>query len=259
MRILCLGDIFGKPGREAVRALLPPLVKREGIDLVIANGENAAGGVGLTPDTAQELLALGIDVLTGGNHIWKHKEIVPLLETEPRVIRPLNYPEGTPGRGAGLFHTAAGTPVGVISVLGRVFMEPVPCPFGASRRAADELRPQARVILVEIHAEATSEKRALGWFLDGKVSAVYGTHTHVPTADEEVLPGGTGYISDLGMTGPYDSVIGMRKEEVLQRFLTQRPTAWTAAKGDVRMCGALFDIDEESGKTRAVQRVRENM
>jgi len=259
MRILCLGDIFGKPGREAVRALLPPLVKREGIDFVIANCENAAGGVGLTPDTARELLALPIDVLTSGNHIWRHKEIVPLLDTEPRLLRPLNYPEGTPGRGTALCRTAAGTPVGVVNVLGRVFMEPVPCPVGASRRAVDERRAQTRVILVEIHAEATSEKRALGWFLDGKVSAVYGTHTHVPTADEEVLPGGTGYISDLGMTGPYASVIGMRKEEVLERFLTQRPTAWTAAKEDVRMCGALFDIDEESGKTRAVQRVRESM
>jgi metallophosphoesterase (TIGR00282 family) len=259
MRVLCLGDIFGKPGREALRVLLPPLVARERVDLVVVNCENAAGGVGLTPETANELLALPVDVLTSGNHIWKHKDIVPLLGSEPRLLRPLNYPEGTPGRGSALVHTAAGTPVGVINVIGRVFMEPVPCPFAAARRAVEELRRQARVILVEIHAEATSEKRALGWLLDGRVSAVYGTHTHVPTADEEVLPGGTGYITDLGMTGPYASVIGMRKEEVLERFLTLRPTSWTPAKEDVRMCGALFDIDEETGKTRAVQRVRETL
>jgi 2',3'-cyclic-nucleotide 2'-phosphodiesterase len=259
MRVLCVGDVFGKPGRKAVARLLPGLIDRKQLDLVIVNGENAAGGVGLTIETAQDLLAQPIDVLTTGNHIWKHREIIPLLEKEPRLLRPLNYPPGTPGRGVGLFETAGGITVGVINLEGRVFMEPLPSPFEAADRALGELGTSARIILVELHAEATSEKRALAWHLAGRVSAVFGTHTHVPTADEEVLEGGTGYITDLGMTGPYDSVIGMRKEEVLRRFLSQRPAPFVAASGDVRLCGAIFDIDSETGRAIAVERICERM
>jgi 2',3'-cyclic-nucleotide 2'-phosphodiesterase len=259
MRVLAIGDIVGKPGRQAAVTLLPPLVARERVDLVIANAENAAGGVGLTNETARELLALPIDVLTSGNHIWKHKEILPLLDREPRLLRPLNYPHGTPGHGTVICNSAAGVPVGVVNVIGRTFMDPVDCPFVAARRAVEELRQQARVVLVELHAEATSEKRALGWYLDGQASAVYGTHTHVPTADEELLPGGTAYVTDLGMTGPYASVIGVRQEEAIRRFLTMRPAAFGVARGDVRLCGAIFDIDEESGRARDVRRVCERL
>jgi hypothetical protein len=259
MRVLCIGDVFAKPGRQALRALLPSLIDRHRLDFVVANAENAAGGVGLTLDTAKEILALPVNVLTSGNHIWKHREIIPLLDREPRILRPLNYPEPAPGRGCGLFETAAGEKIGVVIVMGRVFMEPLPNPFTAASEAAARLRQETRVILVELHAEATSEKRAMGWYLDGKVSAVYGTHTHVPTADEEVLPGGTGYITDLGMTGPHDSIIGMRKEEVLERFLSQRPSMYVAAKRDPRLNGAVFDIDPETGRTRSVQRICERV
>lgn len=256
MKILCIGDVVGKPGRRAVQALLPRLIDEREIDVVIANGENAAGGVGLTRDTAKELLDNRVDLLTGGNHIWKYKDLLPLLEADPRVLRPLNYPDA-PGRGAGVIETGSGHRLGVINVVGRTFMDPAPCPFDACERAVEELRASTQVVLVEIHAEATSEKRALGWMLDGKATAVYGTHTHVATADEEVLPGGTGYITDIGMTGPYDSVIGMRKEEMITRFRSLRPAPFIVAKGDVRLCGVIFDVDPESGKTRSIERVRE--
>ncbi len=260
MRVLCLGDIFGKPGRQALERTLPALRERHRVDLVVANAENAAGGVGLTVDTARELLALPIDVLTSGNHIWKYRDVLPLLDREPRLLRPLNYPKSvTPGRGLGLFSAADGTRVGIVNLLGRVFMDPVESPFTAALEAVEELRRETKVILVEVHAEATSEKRALGFLLAGKVSAVYGTHTHVQTADEELLPGGTAYLTDLGMTGPHDSIIGMRKEEVIQRFLTGRPAAYGCAAGDVRVCGALFEIDPASGRASAVERVHERV
>ncbi len=256
MKILCIGDVVGKPGRRAVLALLPRLIDEREIDVVIANGENAAGGLGLTRDTAMELLNNRVDLLTGGNHIWKYKDLLPLLEADPRVLRPLNYPDA-PGRGSGVIETAAGHRLGVINVVGRSFMDPAPCPFDACERAVEELKASTQVVLVEIHAEATSEKRAMGWLLDGQASAVYGTHTHVATADEEILPGGTGYITDIGMTGPYDSVIGMRKEEMIARFRSLRPAPFIVAKGDVRLCGVIFDVDPESGKTRSIERVRE--
>jgi metallophosphoesterase (TIGR00282 family) len=255
IRVLCVGDIFGKPGREAVKRLLPPLIDRLGLDLVVANAENAAGGVGLTSETAGALLQLPVALLTGGNHIWRHRELIPLLERDPRLIRPYNLPAGTPGRGYAVCETPAGIKVGVINLQGRIFMDPLPSPFEAADAAIDLLREQTPVILVDIHAEATSEKRALGWYLDGRVSAVFGTHTHVPTADEEILPQGTGYLTDLGMTGPYDSVIGMRKQEVLQRFLTLRPSPFVAAKGNVRLCGAVFEIDPQSGRTVSIERI----
>jgi hypothetical protein len=257
MRILCIGDVVGKPGRKVVRELLPGLVDRLGLDLVIANAENAAGGVGLTSETARELLASPVDLLTSGNHIWKYREINAFLEKEPQLIRPLNYPDGAPGRGVALIERTGHPTVGVVNLVGRIFMDPVPCPFDAAEQAVAELSSRAPVILVEIHAEATSEKRALGHLLDGRVSAVYGTHTHVATADEEILAGGTGYISDIGMTGPHDSVIGMKKQEMIQRMRTLRPVSFEVARGDLRLCGVVFDIDPGSGKTRSVERVRE--
>lgn len=259
MRILCIGDVVGKPGRRALEELLPDLVRRRQIQFVVANAENASGGVGLTAATAKDLLALPVDVYTAGNHIWKYKDIVPVLEREERLLRPLNYPPGTPGRGAGVFRSRDGVAVGLVNVLGRVFMEPLSCPFTAALEATAALKAEARVTLVEIHAEATSEKRALGWHLSGKVSAVYGTHTHVLTADEEVLPGGTGYITDLGMTGPYRSVIGMRTDGILQRFLTQRPTPMMVAAEDIHLCGAIFDVDEATGRATSVERVDERI
>jgi hypothetical protein len=257
MRVLCIGDVIGKPGRRAVRRLVPALREQHALDLVIANAENAAGGVGLTAQTARELLDAGADVLTGGNHIWKYKDLVPLLESEPRLLRPLNYPEDAPGRGTAVVSTAGGQRVAVMSLQGRVFMEPVPCPFAAGHRAVQELRLETPIIIVDFHAEATSEKRALGWYLDGSVSAVYGTHTHVATADEEVLPAGTGYITDIGMTGPHRSVIGMRTQEMIQRLMTLRPAPFVVASEDVRLCGVIFDIDPASGNTRHIKRVRE--
>jgi metallophosphoesterase (TIGR00282 family) len=259
MRVLVLGDIVGKPGRTAIAQLLPSLVKRYQLDFVVANGENASGGVGLTTETACDLLTLGIDVLTNGNHIWKYKEVYSLLDKDPRILRPLNYPAGAPGKGYGLFRTKTGDTVGIINLVGRTFMEPVGCPFSAAMEALTLLQQQTPNILVEIHAEATSEKRALGWFLAGHVSAVYGTHTHVPTADEQILAGMTGYITDIGMTGPWDSVIGMRKEDMIQRFRTLRPAPFNVAKDDVRLSGAVFDIDPCTGIARSVERILESL
>jgi metallophosphoesterase (TIGR00282 family) len=240
-----------------VRELLPKLIEEHQPSVVIANGEKAAGGSGMTVDTARDLLAQPIDVLTGGNHTWRYREIGKLLDAEPRALRPLNYPDKAPGRGTAIHETTEGARVGVINLQGRVFMDPLPCPFEAADRAVSELREQGcTVIVVDFHAEATSEKRALGWHLDGRASLVFGTHTHVPTADEEILPGGTAYITDLGMTGPYDSVIGVRKEKILERFRTMRPTSFTVAKGDVRLCGVVVDVEPESGKATRIERLR---
>ena len=257
MRVLCIGDVVGGVGRRGMYEVLPGLVERLDVDLVIANGENASGGVGLTPRDAREMLKHGVHVITSGNHVWKSKKLLPLLDGEPRILRPLNYPPGTPGHGVGVFDAPSGHKVGVINLQGRAFMEPVPCPFRAAEHAVEQLREQTPIIIVDFHAEATSEKRAMGWFLDGKVSALFGTHTHVATADEEVLLAGTGYITDIGMTGPHRSVIGARTEQILERFLTLRPTHFGVATEDVRLCGALFDIDPETGRARAVERVKE--
>ena len=256
MKLLCIGDIVGSPGRRVLEHALPRLMEEHAVDFVVANAENAAGGSGLTNDVADALLKLPIDVLTGGNHTWRFKEILKRLDAEPRLLRPLNYPNA-PGRGATIAESRAGVRVGVINLQGRVFMDPLPSPFEAADAAIAELRAAgADVILVDMHAEATSEKRALGWYLDGRISALWGTHTHVATADEEILPEGTAYITDLGMTGPYDSVIGMKKEVILERFLTMRPTSFTVAQGDARLCGALIDIDTNSGRARSIERVR---
>ena len=261
MQILFVGDIFGRPGRNIVREHLAALVKEHAVDLCIANGENAAGGFGLPPPIAEEFLDLGIDVITTGNHVWDKRELVEYFNhaaDEPysparRVLRPANYPAGTPGVGVFEGTTRAGVPYAVVNLQGRVFMSNIDAPF----RAADELLEKiaAKVIFVDFHAEATSEKVAMGWYLAGRVTAVIGTHTHVPTADTRVLPGGTAYQTDVGMTGPYDSVIGVQKELVLQRFLTGLPARFEAAVHDVRFCAVLVECDEITGKALRIQRI----
>ena len=254
VRILLLGDIIGKPGRRALGKHLPGLVEELDVDLVVANAENASGGLGLTPKVAGELLGMGIHVLTSGNHIWKHKEIRPYLEDEPRLLRPANYPAGAPGRGSGVYTTAAGIEVGVINLEGQLFMSPLPSPFREADRLIERLRGRARIIVVDFHAEATSEKRALGLYLDGRITALVGTHTHVPTADAEVLPQGSGYLSDLGMCGTTDSVIGVRKEQAISRFVTQLPSSFQVARGRLQIQGALVTADPASGRCLEISR-----
>jgi 2',3'-cyclic-nucleotide 2'-phosphodiesterase len=255
MRILFIGDIVGKPGREAALEWVPRLREEFGIDLAVANAENVAGGWGITPPIARMLLAGGMDVLTMGNHTWSKTEGLDVFEEEPRVLRPANYPPGAPGRGFGLYKTAKGTVVGVANLNGRVFMDPLDDPF----RVADEiiacLSPHTKVLFFDFHAETTSEKVAFGYHCDGRVSAVVGTHTHVQTADERVLPNGTAYISDVGMCGPAHSVIGMDVETVLLRFRTQLPHRFKVAEGSGMLNGVVVDIDEATGRARSIQRV----
>lgn len=255
MKILFIGDIVGKPGRTAVRELLHGLIADKGIDLVIANCENAAAGFGVTREIVEDLYSYRIDVLTSGNHIWDKKEVLDYISDYETLLRPANYPPGVPGRGSVIMPTSSGAYVGVLNLAGRVFMQPIDCPFRTAEKEIQLLKKKANIIIVDMHAEATSEKIAMGWFLDGRVSAVVGTHTHVQTADERILPGGTGYITDAGMTGPFDSVIGTRTETVLDRFLLQMPNKFDVAKGDVRLQGVLFDIDTKSGRTEAIERV----
>jgi hypothetical protein len=254
MNILFIGDIVGAPGRRAVEELLPRVVDRYLVDLVVANGENASGGIGITPQVAEQLLGQGIDLLTSGNHIWKHKEILPYLDDTDRLLRPANYPPDTPGRGYAIVETAIGEAVAVINLEGRVFMSPLECPFRTVEQVLAGLPGEVKVIVVDMHAEATSEKQAMGWFLDGRVSAVVGTHTHVQTADERVLPGGTAYISDAGMTGPVDSVIGMKKEIILERFLSQRPQPFKVATANIQLQGVVLKIDPQ-GRGQEITRV----
>jgi len=257
MKIFFIGDIMGSPGRKTVSALLHKVVDKYNIDLVVANGENASGGIGITPEVAEQLFQTGIDVMTSGNHIWKHKEIQAYLEISDRLLRPANYPSGTPGRGLTVIETAAGESAAVLNLEGRIFMNPLECPFRTADRELASLPPEIKTILVDMHAEATSEKLALGWYLDGRVSAVIGTHTHVQTADERILPNGTGYLTDAGMTGPADSVIGVKKEIALDRFLTQMPHKFEVAKRDLVLEGAVVSIDSETGKAVAITRIRE--
>jgi len=261
LRILFVGDIFGRPGRTIVHERLPELQKEHAVDLTVANGENAAGGFGITPQIAEELFELGIDVITTGNHIWDKREIIDYMNSANgneaslarRVLRPANYPAGTPGFGWYQGRARGGVPYAVINLQGRVFMASNDDPF----RLADALLKQitAKVIVVDFHAEATSEKLAIGWYLEGRVTAVLGTHTHVPTADEQVLAGGTAVQTDVGMTGPYDSVIGVQKELILQRFLTNMPGRFEPASNDVRLCATLIECDAETGRATAVQRI----
>lgn len=252
MNILFIGDIVGSPGRRAVEEILPRLVDQYFIDLVVANGENASGGLGITPAVADQLLNNGIDLLTSGNHIWKHKEIQAYLADTDRLLRPANYPPESPGRGYAIVETAAGEPVAVINLEGRVFMNPLDCPFRTVDRILNDLPQEVKVIVVDMHAEATSEKQAMGWFLDGRVSAVVGTHTHIQTADARVLPGGTGYLTDAGMTGPVDSVIGMRREIILERFWSQMPQPFKVATQNIQLQGVLLKIDPQ-GRCREIQ------
>ena len=255
MRVLFIGDVVGKAGRRAIADALPGLRARWAPDLVIANAENAAGGIGLTAPLADELLDLGIDVLTSGNHIWGKKGSDELVERCGRLLRPANYPPGTPGRGFGVFRTEAGVPVGVVNLQGRVFMQEIDCPFRVGAEIVRALRSQAAVIIVDFHAEATSEKVALAWHLSRAVTAVLGTHTHVQTADERILEGFTAHISDVGMTGPYDSVIGVRKELSIARFLTQIPQRFETAGGRYVLNAVVVDADEATGAALAIERV----
>jgi len=257
MKILFLGDVVGKPGRRAIRFVLPRLIDREQLALVIANCENIADGAGVDPKGVYDLFDAGVDVLTSGNHVWRKRETVELIERERRLLRPANFPPGVPGRGTTVCETADGTPVAVLNLIGRVFMDSVDCPFRAAEGFLPELAARARVILVDMHCEATSEKGAMGWFLAGKVSAVLGTHTHVQTADERILPGGTAYVTDVGMCGPTESVIGVERELVLRRFLTHMPVKFEVAKGPVVVQGALVDVDAATGRATGIRRVRE--
>ncbi len=255
MKILFVGDVVGLPGRRVLRSGLAALRGTLRPDLVVANGENSAGGNGITPATAEELFRAGCDVLTTGNHVWDRKEIVPYLERHERLLRPANYPEGVPGRGTALVAARDGTPVLVINLMGRVFMPAVNDPFRAADSIFAEYAGRARVSIVDFHAEATSEKIAFSWYVDGRASAVLGTHTHVPTADERVLPGGTACITDVGMTGPHDSVIGVEKADVLERFLTQRPVRFSPARDDARLQAVLIDVSAENGRALEIRRV----
>lgn len=256
MRLLFLGDIVGKPGRRAVLQTLPRLLADEAIDFVVANCENSAGGIGVDPGTARELLGAGADVLTSGNHIWAKREIVEYLRDSDVLIRPANFAPATPGWGVTTRPARNGAVVGVVNLIGRVFMNSYDCPFRAADAVLERLREKTPIVLVDMHAEATSEKVAMGWYLDGRVTAVVGSHTHVQTADERVLPGGTAYLTDAGMCGPRDSVIGMRREHVIDRFLTQMPSRFEVAGGDVLVQGAVIEVDAETGRATNIRRVQ---
>jgi metallophosphoesterase (TIGR00282 family) len=256
MRVLMIGDVYGRPGRRVLQERLPSLVGERGIDFVVANVENAADGFGITPDLAEQLRAAGVDCLTSGNHIWDKPEIVDYIRREPRLLRPHNYPDGAPGTGVYVGAGRGGEPVAVINLMGRLFMPPCDDPFRVVETALEAIGDRARTILVDMHAEATSEKQAIAVVLDGRVSAVCGTHTHVQTADERLLPGGTAYLSDLGMTGPYDSVIGIDKELAVRRFTSGMPVRFTVARQDARLCGAIVDVDATTGRATAIERVQ---
>jgi len=259
MRLLYLGDVVGKPGRRAVVESVPHLLRTEHVDLVIANCENASGGVGVDPRAAGELLKAGVDVLTSGNHIWAKRDIIDYLRDSDVLLRPLNFVPGSPGRGFTVKHSRSGVAVGVINLIGRVFMNNYDDPFRAADGALAALAGRAAVVLVDMHAEATSEKVAMGWYLDGRVSAVIGSHTHVQTADERILPEGTAYLSDAGMCGPRDSVIGVKRELVIERFLKQMPARFEVAGGPALLQGALIDVDETTGRARAITRVQQTI
>lgn len=257
MNILFVGDVVGSPGRRALERALNSLIDRKKVDFTIVNVENAAGGFGLTIELFEELSKLPIDVFSSGNHIWDKKEIYPVLDSSDRLLRPANYPPGNPGRGWTVQSTAAGIPVGVLNLQGQVFM---PAHADSPFRVADEelarAAPEVKVIVVDFHAEATSEKMAIGWYLDGRVSAVLGTHTHVQTADETVRPGGTAYLTDAGMTGAYEGIIGFARERIIEKFLAQTPKSFETAKRDIRLSGALVSVDETTGRATGIERIQ---
>jgi 2',3'-cyclic-nucleotide 2'-phosphodiesterase len=255
MNILFIGDIIGRPGRDLVHKGLPGLIEHHEIDLTIANAENSAAGFGITKDIGDTLLEWGVDVMTSGNHIWDKKEALDYIAGEPRLLRPANYPAGVPGRGSCVAQTGDGRAVGVINVMGRVFMAPLDDPFAVVLREIEAIRHRARIIIVDMHAEATSEKIAMGWHLDGRVTAVIGTHTHVQTADDRILPNGTAYITDSGMTGPHDSIIGMEIEPSLARFLNGLPSKFEPASGNPRLNGVVIEADDKTGRATKIIRI----
>lgn len=254
MNILVIGDIVGRPGRAALKALLPGLQKEFAVDFTIANAENAAGGRGITKDVNDEILAAGVDVLTMGNHVWDNKNILSFIDDEHRLIRPANYPAECPGQGYHIYTAGFNKKVAVINASGRIFLPPLDCPFQVVNELIDRLPTSVDYIIVDFHAEATSEKLAMGYYLDGKVSAVIGTHTHIQTADDRILPGGTAYITDIGMTGPIESILGMEKEPIIAKFLTGRPTRFEVASGPAHLQGVVLNFDEESNKVLGITR-----
>lgn len=255
LRILFIGDVFGRPGREAVRGHLPQILEERRIDLCVANIENSAAGRGITPPLAHQFFEMGVEVLTSGNHVWDRKEILDFLDQEPRLLRPANYPPTTPGHGVFVGETRSRVPFAVINLQGRLFMPNIDCPFRVGERLIDGLSPDIEVILVDFHAEATAEKQAMGWFLDGRVSAVLGTHTHVATADERMLPQGTAYMTDVGMTGAHDSIIGVETDIIRSKFIDQLPARFGPAKQNVRINAVVVDIDPETGQAQGIERV----
>ncbi len=259
LKVLTLGDTVGEPGRRAIKEIVPRLIQDEEIDFVIANGENLAAGSGITESTVMELFSSGVNVVTSGDHIFRKKEGEALLENSKRILKPANYPAGTPGIGATVVEAKNGTKIGVLNLIGRVFLKTVNCPFETAEREVKKLRAQTNIIFVDFHAEATSEKVALGWFLDGQVTGIFGTHTHIQTADETILPKGTGFITELGMCGPYRSVIGREIDQVLKMFLTQMPSRLDVAREDARISGAIFEVNPETGKTISIRRVHEKV
>jgi metallophosphoesterase (TIGR00282 family) len=256
MKVLFIGDIVGTVGRAAVKGLLPALRDRYKLDFIVANGENAAGGFGITEKVASEIFGYGVHVLTSGNHIWDKKESVPYIAKENRIIRPVNYPPGVPGYGSVVMTLSDGIKLGVVNISGRVFMSSIDCPFRVGKEEIERLHKETKCIIVDFHAEATSEKIAFGYFIDGKVSAVVGTHTHVQTADEKILPGGTSYITDVGMTGPEVSVIGIEKDQIIERFLLQMPRKFETARGNAILSAVVIEIDHRSGRSAAIQRLQ---
>ncbi len=255
MNILFIGDIVGKPGRRAVKAILPDLIKKLKLDLVIANCENAAGGFGITEKTASELFSAGIHIMTSGNHIWDKKEALSLLPKEDRILRPLNYPPGVPGRGSIVYRASNSVKVGIINLSGRVFMGLMDCPFRTVEKEIEAIKKETNIIIVDLHAEATSEKLAMAYFLDGRVTALLGTHTHVQTADEQILPGETAYITDVGMTGPKNSVIGVKSDIIVKKFITQLPKKFETAKGGWMFSAVCIEVDEKTGKALGIKRL----
>lgn len=256
MKVLVIGDIMGEPGRRVVMRWVPRLVGQQGVDVVVANGENVAGGFGITPDLADELFDLGVAVITTGNHAWDKKEIVEYFKREPRLLRPANYPSGVPGQGAIVVEAASGEKVAILHLMGRAFLPTIDCPFQTAHREVARLKQQTAAIVVDMHAEATSEKMAMGHYLDGQVTAVVGTHTHVQTADEQMFPKGTAYLTDIGMTGPVQGVIGMKKELVIEKFLTGMPRRFEVAPGPALFCAVLVEVDARLGKAVGIQRFR---
>jgi 2',3'-cyclic-nucleotide 2'-phosphodiesterase len=250
-----IGDIVAKPGRKLVEMHLPSLIAQYKLDFVVANVENIAHGFGVTPETADELLRMGADVLTSGNHIWDKKEIIEYIQSENRLLRPANYPKIAPGKGHVIVRNRKGLKVGVLNVQGRIFMGPSEDPFSIAQDLVEQMRKETPLIFVDMHGEASSEKQAMGWFLDGKVTAVCGTHTHVPTADQRILPAGTAYVTDIGMTGPYDSIIGVEKEQIIQKFLDQIPTRFEPAKENPILQSMLIEVDETTGLAQKIQRI----